>query len=290
VAGGTRGRHAHRPRRSPRAPEQARDGPGAGWTVTIEVVLLSVAADGSLAYRVLTSHLPASTDPDAAALAVSGLDRQPPIVGAVSHATSWRATPNRGVVLTYTALPDPNATGGVPLKDPSIDRAPDRRGGTPVVLPVEAHDGIDLISHGTHERTVIPVRRQGPSEADRLGSRSSSRTGVHHLSAGRSRGGALAHRCLNPDPPLRLDRLRPAERARRAGRCGVSDLTRHAMCCCKPYEAVLASVRAAVGSPRRPGGRVARGNPVRVRDCPAAVSGNDRRHQALGFGPGSDGQ
>ena len=25
----------------------------------------------------------------------------------------------------------------------------------------------------------------------------------------------------------------------------------------------------------------ARGNPVRIRDCPAAVSGNDRRHQAL---------
>src|ERR1700754_1263468 len=30
---------------------------------------------------------------------------------------------------------------------------------------------------------------------------------------------------------------------------------------------------------RRPGGGEARGNPVRVRDCPAAVSGNDRRHK-----------
>lgn len=34
----------------------------------------------------------------------------------------------------------------------------------------------------------------------------------------------------------------------------------------------------AAGSPRQPGGRVVRGNPVGIRDCPAAVSGNDRRH------------
>jgi hypothetical protein len=34
----------------------------------------------------------------------------------------------------------------------------------------------------------------------------------------------------------------------------------------------------------------ARGNPVGVRDCPAAVNGNDRRHEALGHGLGSDGQ
>jgi hypothetical protein len=33
-----------------------------------------------------------------------------------------------------------------------------------------------------------------------------------------------------------------------------------------------------------------RGNPVGVRDCPAAVSGNDRRHDALGVCLGSDGQ
>jgi 5-methyltetrahydropteroyltriglutamate--homocysteine methyltransferase len=31
-----------------------------------------------------------------------------------------------------------------------------------------------------------------------------------------------------------------------------------------------------------PGRRVVRGNPVRIRDCPAAVSGNERCHQALG--------
>lgn len=48
--------------------------------------------------------------------------------------------------------------------------------------------------------------------------------------------------------------------------------------------------------PVRQAGGVVRGNPVRFRDCPAAVSGNDRRHThwtsaALGAaGPGSDGQ
>ncbi len=38
--------------------------------------------------------------------------------------------------------------------------------------------------------------------------------------------------------------------------------------------------------------REARGNPVGIRDCPAAVSGNDRRHThwVRNTGPGSDGQ
>ena len=35
---------------------------------------------------------------------------------------------------------------------------------------------------------------------------------------------------------------------------------------------------------------VARGNPVGVRDCPAAVNGNERRHEALDASLGSDGQ
>ena len=36
--------------------------------------------------------------------------------------------------------------------------------------------------------------------------------------------------------------------------------------------------------------RIARGNPVRIRDCPAAVSRNDRRHQHWAACLGSDGQ
>jgi hypothetical protein len=52
---------------------------------------------------------------------------------------------------------------------------------------------------------------------------------------------------------------------------------------------------ASVGTPSvrpvYPSGRdEARGNPVGFRDCPAAVSGNDRRHDALGVSLGSDGQ
>ena len=40
-------------------------------------------------------------------------------------------------------------------------------------------------------------------------------------------------------------------------------------------------VSPAAGSDRQPRRDEARGNPVRIRDCPAAVSGNDRRHTAL---------
>ncbi len=34
----------------------------------------------------------------------------------------------------------------------------------------------------------------------------------------------------------------------------------------------------------------ARGNPVEIRDCPAAVSGNESRHRHWATGLGSDGQ
>jgi transposase InsO family protein len=64
--------------------------------------------------------LPIGADPDAAALAVSGLDRDQPPPGAVSHATSWRAAPGGELVLTYTALPDPASDQAVPLTAPSI--------------------------------------------------------------------------------------------------------------------------------------------------------------------------
>lgn len=77
-----------------------------GWRVCVEVVLLSVTSDGELAYRILTAPLPSGTDPDAAALAVSGLDRQDRPPGCVSHATSWRAVSPAELVLTYTALAD----------------------------------------------------------------------------------------------------------------------------------------------------------------------------------------
>lgn len=90
--------------------------PAPDWQVTLEVVLLSVTTGGTLAYRILHRPLPAGTDPDAAALAVSGLSRDQPPPGAVSQATSWRAAPGGELVLTYTAVPDPAAAcRAVPL-------------------------------------------------------------------------------------------------------------------------------------------------------------------------------
>ncbi len=95
--------------------------PEPGWRVTLEVVLLSAGADGALSYRVLRTSLPGGADPDAAALAASGLDEVVPPPGAVSHATSWRAVPGGEVVLTYTVVPDPSPAGqAVPLTAPSI--------------------------------------------------------------------------------------------------------------------------------------------------------------------------
>lgn len=89
--------------------------------VVVEVVLFSVTSGGALAYRILHAPLPAGVDPDSAALTVSGLDRERPAPGAVSHATSWRAAPDGRLVLTYSALPDPSAAGrAVLLTTPSI--------------------------------------------------------------------------------------------------------------------------------------------------------------------------
>ncbi len=50
-------------------------------------------------------------------------------------------------------------------------------------------------------------------------------------------------------------------------------------------QALVNASKPGTGTSRNP----ARGNPVGIRDCPAAVSGNDRRHRALGTRPGSDG-
>ncbi|AJE81096.1 hypothetical protein SLNWT_0720 [Streptomyces albus] len=44
------------------------------------------------------------------------------------------------------------------------------------------------------------------------------------------------------------------------------------------------------GSPCPPGSGVVRGNPVGIRDCPAAVSENDSRHVHWAHGLGSDGR
>jgi hypothetical protein len=161
------------------------------------VVLLSVAADGTLAYRVLTSNLPPAADPDAAALAVSGLDRQPPLVGAVSHATSWRATPGGGLVLTYTALPDPDATGAVPLKDPSIVCSADPLRPAPAAL--HAHH---IAAHGARHLAYLastdPIVRRSAATAPQIWALLAST--AHAPVACHDRAHALAERWSSPTP------------------------------------------------------------------------------------------
>ena len=56
---------------------------------------------------------------------------------------------------------------------------------------------------------------------------------------------------------------------------------------CRRVPVPWARVAAQLVRPGRQAGCVARGNPVRIRDCPAAVSGNDRRHTHwVRHGPG----
>ena len=57
------------------------------------------------------------------------------------------------------------------------------------------------------------------------------------------------------------------------------------------YDHVLDTSVMVGAIPARQAGGVVRGNPVGIRDCPAAVSGNDRRHTHWARpGLGSDGQ
>lgn len=153
---------AYRVRRT--RPAEDRD---LGWTTMIEVVLLSVAADGALAYRILTSALPAGADPDAAALAVSGLHGHSPIAGAVSHSTSWRAAPGRGLVLTYTALPDPDPTGAAPLTEASIVCSTDALRPAPAGL--HAHH---IAAHGARHLAYLartdPMVRRAAAKAPQM--------------------------------------------------------------------------------------------------------------------------
>ena len=104
--------------RKPRA--TISDQPATAWTVSVEVVLLSAAADDTLRYRVVSSPATASLEPDASALALSGLGSEPAAAGALLHATSWRCTAPGHLVVTYAALPDTTPTGTVDLTAPSI--------------------------------------------------------------------------------------------------------------------------------------------------------------------------
>ena len=147
-----------------------RSGPApAGWDVTVEVVLLSAVDDG-LGYGIVPAPLPRGGDPDAVALAASGLDRagRP---GAVSHATSWRTGRDGRLVLTYAALPDPSPQRAVPLDAPSIVSSPDPLRPTPPGLHahhVAAHGARHLAFLAGTDPFVAQCAAQDPDLWDRV--------------------------------------------------------------------------------------------------------------------------
>lgn len=72
-----------------------------GWDVSVEVVLLRVLADGSLAFREVRAPADPHRSPDDIAVDIAACER------GVCHSTSWRSDGPGRLVLTYAVLPDP---------------------------------------------------------------------------------------------------------------------------------------------------------------------------------------
>ena len=137
---------------------------------------------------------------------------------------------------------------------PGDTRAEGRRSNAHVGAPGRGRDACSVAARPSQgqvlmagRRQVQGVRHQGPPGRVRRGMRRFGRPGKRRMLG----QGRLAP--TRPGPPDGTPDDRP------------------------PGASVVWSVRM-VRSFRS----VVRGNPVRVRDCPAAVSGNDRRHHALG--------
>jgi hypothetical protein len=106
--------------------------------VQIEVVLLSVADDTQLRWRVARGDLSAGCRPDTRARELAGLGTNVP-PATVVHSTSWRPT-SGGLILTYAILPDPgpgdDAVHAVPA-DARILCSADAAAPTPAAVDVE---------------------------------------------------------------------------------------------------------------------------------------------------------
>jgi hypothetical protein len=106
--------------------------------VQIEVILLSVADDTRLRWRVVTGGLPSGCRPDTRARELAGLAAAVP-TATVVHSTSWRPTPG-GLILTYAVLPDPAPTEAtvcaVPA-DAKVICSSDAANPTPAVVAVD---------------------------------------------------------------------------------------------------------------------------------------------------------
>jgi hypothetical protein len=106
--------------------------------VQIEVILLSVADDLGLRWRVARGNLPSGCRPDTRARELAGLTAAVP-TATVVHSTSWRPTPD-GLILTYAVLPDPAPTEGtvraVPA-DAKVVSSSNAANPTPPIVTVE---------------------------------------------------------------------------------------------------------------------------------------------------------
>ncbi|MFD7857583.1 hypothetical protein ACFV6B_25285 [Streptomyces microflavus] len=86
----------------PLAPHEAPDAPP---PVTVEAVLLRHDPAEGFSYRRLIAALGRSAGPDRTARRLADLDEHDE--EHMAHSTSWRATPDGGIVLTYLVHPDP---------------------------------------------------------------------------------------------------------------------------------------------------------------------------------------
>ncbi|MFJ1804202.1 hypothetical protein [Streptomyces sp. NPDC088180] len=94
-------------------PLEAPDAP----PVTVEVLLLRHGPIGGFAYRRLAMPLDRGVSPDRATRGLAGLGEHDE--RHVVHSTSWRATREGGITLTYLVHPDPAPDQpGTPLPEP----------------------------------------------------------------------------------------------------------------------------------------------------------------------------
>ncbi|MFB7301350.1 hypothetical protein [Streptomyces rubiginosohelvolus] len=114
----------------PLTPLEALDAP----PVAVEVVLLRHDPAGGFSYRQLVTALRKGMCPDQAARSLALLDEGDDTH--VVHSTSWRATRQGGITLTYLVHPDPAPDHpGTPLLEPHvIARAPRPGHPTPPAL------------------------------------------------------------------------------------------------------------------------------------------------------------
>ncbi|MEV6478249.1 hypothetical protein [Streptomyces sp. NPDC051657] len=117
----------------PLAPHAA---PDASPAVAVEVVLLRHDPTEGFAYRRLITALGRGDGPDRTARRLALLDDHDG--PHMAHSTSWRATCDGGIVLTYLVHPDPAPDRpGVPLPEPHvIARSPDPGHPTPPGLEI----------------------------------------------------------------------------------------------------------------------------------------------------------